>query len=271
MKKLDGHRLLWGWGLLISLFLLVMNAVLVATAVAQEPAPQENAKCGILAYEWKGEVTTADRGFPREQPPRNNYDWKKPVNYANGTLHLRVEIFDQPVVQENMHLQLCFWQPKANKPSDRFALETCSKMQNVVGKPGTVVTWSQDIEAMWKLNGTPLDWNRLRYRSAVAIKNKQKANRSPVPVSDYNGWKWNGEKPGEWYPLVMNFTGRVTPPGTEFAGWDTCLDGSATAVSIQSIGAHRQGDRFYTPIILVALFASLVVLTASAILLRREE
>ena len=76
MHKIDRHRLLFGWGLLISLFLLLTGALSAVTAVAQEPAPQENTECGILAYEWKGPVTTADRGFPKEQPPLNNFNWK---------------------------------------------------------------------------------------------------------------------------------------------------------------------------------------------------
>ena len=87
-------------------------------------------------------------------------------------------------------------------------------MRTVEGTPGNVVTWSQPIQNMWKLDGNPMDWANPRQRYGVAIK-----NASGLPVSNFNGWEWNGEDPTLWYPLDMRFTVVVVPKGGTFSGW----------------------------------------------------
>ena len=153
----------------------------------------------LLVFDWNKPVTTSNKGFPWDSPPMAsaNGNWTSPVNYAEGTLYYRVEIRSQPVAQ-NMKLQFCFWQDMNLHPNH---LENCGPTNNVVGTPGTVVTWSASVAGMWKLNGVPIDWTRARDRNGVAIKNS-----SGQPVSDYAGWNWNGEDPAEWYPLDMRFT-----------------------------------------------------------------
>lgn len=166
----------------------------------------------VVAFDWNATVTEKNRGFPYEQPPRNNKNWVEPYNYAGGVLHVRAEIkSDQPRIQNNMKLQLCFWQQKG---TNRFALETCINTNRVVGKKGTVVCWSKPIHTMWKLDNKPLEWERGRHRVGVAIKNGK-----GDPVSNYNGWNWNGENPKHWYPFDLRFTGIVVPKGGSFDGW----------------------------------------------------
>lgn len=176
------------------------------------PPPPPSGNNQLEFFDWNGIVTEEDRGFPRNQPPKENYDWTSPINYADGTLHVRAEIFSQAVPQQDMRLQFCFWQ---EKNGNNFGLETCITTKNVPGNPGTVVCWSEDIDKLWKLNNTPLDWDRPRYRVAVPIK-----TGSGLPVSDYNGWNWNGENPNHWYPLDMRFTAIVVAKGSSFSGWD---------------------------------------------------
>ena len=71
----------------------------------------------MLVYDWDGPVSKAERGFPRDFPPKQNGNWKSPVNYAEGTYHLRVQVRDQPVPQD-MRLQFCVWQD-GTKPAIR--------------------------------------------------------------------------------------------------------------------------------------------------------
>ena len=165
----------------------------------------------MVAYDWNGPVTESDRGFPREQPPRNNGDWTDPYNYAGGTLYYRAEIRNQPVAQMDMKLQWCVWQRLG---SNNFGLENCGRLINVAGTSGNVVCWSQGVNQMWKKGGKPIEWDRARYRTGVAVK-----NGDGNPVSDYEGWNWYGEDPDDWYPLNMRFTVIVVPKGGTFDGW----------------------------------------------------
>ncbi len=166
------------------------------------------AKNELLVFEVNRKVTTKDRGFPRNDPPRKeaNGNWRTPVNYAEGTLYYRVEIRKQPQPQ-NMRLQFCAWQ-------DNFRGENCGSQKNVSGKSGTVVTWSQPVNSMWKKGGKSIDWSRPRQRYGIAIKNAK-----GKPISDYNGWRWNGANPSQWYPLDMRFTVVVVAKGAQFSGW----------------------------------------------------
>jgi hypothetical protein len=167
----------------------------------------------LLVFDWNTPITQAERGFPKNEPPlaSANGNWVTPINYAKGTLYVRAEIHSQPVVQTN-RFQFCIWQYE-------LTLETCTSAQTVQGTPGNIVTWSQSIQSMWKLDGNPIDWANPRQRYAIAIK-----NAAGLPVSNFNGWNWNGENPAQWYPLDMRFTVVVVPAGGTFSGWGNFID-----------------------------------------------
>lgn len=170
------------------------------------PAPGEE----LLVFDWNKPVTKDDHGFPWDKPPLANGDWTQPINFAQGTLYLRVQIFSQPVPQ-NMKLQFCFWQ--ANN-----TLENCTHLVAVSGASGTVVTWSEAIKDLYKKDGQPLNWASPRTRNGVSVK-----NRNGDPVSDFSGMAWSGENPDEWYPLDMRFTVVVVEKGAGFSGWDNYI------------------------------------------------
>ena len=140
-----------------------------------------------------------------------NGNWTQPVNYAEGTLHLRAEIFSIPVPQDDMKLQLCFWQYNN-------ARENCTQSRNVPGRAGTVVEWSVPVQGMWKKGGVTIDWVNPRDRNGFAIK-----NGDGQPVSSYSGWNWNGEDPNAWYPMNVRFTVVVVEKGKTFSGWNTYI------------------------------------------------
>lgn len=210
----------------IVLLLLVSLSFAIPPVHAQDevvPADSVQAAAAateILVYDINRPLTKQDRGFPRDQPPRSsaNGNWKSPVNFADGTIHYRVEIRQQPRAQ-TMRLQFCVWQ-------DGLRLENCGLQQRLVGNPNTVVTWSQPVKAMWKKNGKSIDWARPRQRYGIAIKNAQ-----GKPVSDLVGWNWNGENPDLWYPLNMRFTVVVVAKGARFSGWQRYTGGNSTSES----------------------------------------
>lgn len=178
---------------------------------AKTPTPQPTTTAvpsttELVVYDWTRPVTKDERGFPRNRPPIANGSWLQPVNYAEGTLYFRAEIRSQPVPQQ-MRLQYCVWQ-------DDYALESCGPLADVAGTPGTVVTWSVPVQSMWKKD-LPIDWSRARDIDGVAVKDS-----GGKPISDYNGWNWNGANPDAWYPLDMRFTVVVVAKGATFGGWD---------------------------------------------------
>ncbi len=164
----------------------------------------------LLVFDLNREVTKADHGFPWDKPPLANGNWTQPINFAEGTLYLRVEIFNQPVPQ-NMKLEFCVWQSSNT-------LENCTDRAAVSGQSGTVVTWNTPVKKMWKKDGQPINWALPRDRNGVAIRNSQ-----GDPVSDYSGWAWSGEDPDDWYPLEMRFTVVVVEKGAGFSGWDNYI------------------------------------------------
>lgn len=178
-----------------------------ATHNASAPkAPSGGSGKELLVFDLNRKVTKADKGFPWFVPPPANGNWKSPVNYAEGTYHVRVQVRSQPKAQ-NMRIQFCIWQ-------DNLKLENCSSMGNVKGSPGTVVTWSLPVSKMWKKNGKVIDYSRPRQRIGAAIWNHK------GPVSDFASFRWNGENPDAWYPLDMRMTVVVVAKGASFGGWD---------------------------------------------------
>ncbi len=165
----------------------------------------------LVAFEWNKLLTTADHGFALVAPPKENGNWITPINFAEGTFYYRAEIRSMPT-NKDLNLQYCIWQ---EKNGDNFGLENCGSQQTISYKGSVVVsTWSEGVQDLWKKNGQIIEWDRPRYRDGVAVK-----TTAGVPVSDYNGWNWNGQNPAHWYPMNLRFTVVVVAKGHTFSGW----------------------------------------------------
>jgi hypothetical protein len=162
----------------------------------------------LLVYDWNKPATIYHRGFPRHFPPMQNGNWWAPVNYAEGTFHYRAHIKSQPVAQR-MKLQFCTWQ-KGSTP----LREMCGDTAELIGRAGTVVTWSNTVASTKLRRKKPIDWTRPRWANGVAIKDER-----GYPISNYGGWNWFGENPNKWYPLNLRFTVVVVAKGDRFGGW----------------------------------------------------
>jgi len=165
----------------------------------------------LLVFDWNEPVTKDHSGFAVDNPPIANGNWTTPINFAQGTLYFRAEIRSQPKPQADMRLGFCFWQGEA---------ENCNGSK-VPGYEGTIVTWSVPVADLWKKNGLAVNWASPRKRNGFAVRNKNN-----LPVSDNQGWNWNGENPNDWYPLDLRFTVVVVEKGAGFSGWDNYITGS---------------------------------------------
>ncbi len=197
--------------LLSTVFLPVTPAGAVDQNAAQAASQTNRAlqsSTELLVFDVNRSVTTNDRGYPRDDPPKSaaNGDWTTPINFAEGRLYYRVEIRNQPQAQD-MRLQFCIWQ-------DSFTVESCGALRNVAGSPGTVLTWNNAIPDLFKKDGIGINWQNPRQRYALVIK-----NAAGLAVSDFNGWNWNGEDPALWYPLDVRFTVVAVAKDATFGGW----------------------------------------------------
>jgi hypothetical protein len=177
----------------------------VFTPVVFVPTP---AAGELLVFDWNGPITTDHHGAPSPDPlPEWNGDWTQPVIFAQGTIHLRIEVRRMPQPQ-SMRLQICWWQD---------GRETCTRAGKIVGQPGAATTWSQEVARLWSLDERPVDWSRPR-ANGIFVRDGRNAI-----VSDHGDWNWAGHDPADWFPLDVRFTAVVVEAGGTFSGWDSYL------------------------------------------------
>jgi len=170
--------------------------------VVHSPAPQGPRE--LLAFDWNGPITIEHHGIPAPDPlPGANGDWTQPIDFAQGTIYMRIEVRSQPRPQD-MRLQICWWQD---------GREACTRAWPIRGEPGAVVTWSQSVPKLWALNDQPIDWRQPR-ANGIVIK-----DAAGNMVSDYGDWNWGGHDPADWFPLDLRFTAVVVAKGATFSGW----------------------------------------------------
>jgi hypothetical protein len=169
-----------------------------------------------LIYNWQGTVEQDTKGFPMYEPPTYEIvDWTSPINFAEGTLYFYVKIIEMPAEPKEMKLEYCFWQDGFDKGA-----EQCAAKGSLTGDPGTVLTWSDDVQGMWSKPERPLiDWTRERRRESYVIKTKD-----GDPVSSWTEPIWGGDDPKEWYPFEWHAMAVIVEPGKAFSGWDTYVD-----------------------------------------------
>ena len=171
----------------------------------------------LLVFDMNEPVVKSDSGFPGEEPAGEaDGNWTLPPNYAQGTYHFRVEIYEMPVPKE-MQVQYCVWQKPSN-PGEEELRESCADRLYLTGNPGAKATGSEAIEDMWKKD-VPIDYSLERKKHGAVIRNK-----NGKPVSGKQDWNWNGEIPEEWYPLDWRFTVVVVAKGETFSGWGNYLE-----------------------------------------------
>jgi hypothetical protein len=186
---------------------LTSTPTLIPPVPIQTPEPIAE----LLLFDWNKPVEQSHHGIPWDEPPIANGDWVMPVNFAEGTLHIRAEVRGMPT-NKDMVLNFCFWQ-------DGVTYEACTSSEAVSFNGSTaVVTWSTEVDGMWKKDGKPINWMLPRTRNGVTIKNER-----GMPVTDYFGMNWNGEDPVNWYPMDLRFSVVVVEKDKSFSGWDNYI------------------------------------------------
>ena len=177
---------------------------------AAAPAARE-----LLIFDWNKPVTKAHSGFPWFLPPPQNGNWKSPVNYAEGTYHIRVQVSKAAQAAEHAHPVL----PVAGQSEARELQHVRHGQGHARHRRHLVAAGGEDVEE--ERQGDRLC--RLRQRIGAAIWNGK------LPVSAYGGFKWAGENPDQWYPLDMRMTIVAVAKGATFGGWRSCTSSESRA------------------------------------------
>src|SRR5690606_31319793 len=184
------------------------TATPTATAVPENTAtPQPSATPGsgadlsdeILVFNRgsKGNpfvITQSLSGFVEDKaknvtgPANANWVTGQYAGFSKGTLYYRARIYSIPKNQLGMKFGFCFWENK-------FVNEQC-RGQGLDRVAGTDITWSHRLNDMWIKS--PVNFANPRTKWGFIVRN-QKNN----PVSAKKDWKWNGEKPTDWYPMQV--------------------------------------------------------------------
>lgn len=214
-----------------------------------QPAPEE-----LLVYVLDGPMTIEEKGFKwmtaRSQSEDFGgvdieksmlMDWTRPVNYAEGTVHVYMKIRNQPVAQK----MLVCWNPYqskegAEKGEDLYWFEVGTRREAVFGYPGNTYRWSFDLQDQGGedcfRNGThiwvkprfvdgrrieyPIDWTKPRFRQSVRFWHHEGRREPEV----HKGNDWGGQNPEEWFPLDLTYVVVVVKKGGQFSGWESYID-----------------------------------------------
>lgn len=185
-----------------------------ASLLGETPSPTRS-NCISVQGIYKSGATPANvcnhEAFKFFQMPSGNpANWTSPVNYANGTLHQRLQVVTKPSAATVM-FALCMFQDEVI--SSRHACGQLSKLRFTA--TGTF-TSSQAMTTLFQY-GTAVDWTR---RPNVIMLHITDANKvQPDSYPEYIG-RWIGSPNwGLYYPMRVRYTAIVVPPGGGAPVW----------------------------------------------------
>jgi len=190
-------------------------------------APFHSNAAEILVFDWNKPIPKYQGWFiegptqwvPNNQPVRNNFDWTKPINYANGTYYVRV-LVKKMRANDDFQIYVNHWQNVPYIWKDKH---------NMIGKPAE--TNMHPNELRFSYRGTPIT------RTFTYAVNKLISNQSWDP-QHWGPFLWNKPRDlvGFFFPAfasappsskiaanVFPVDIRVTivnvAPGSTFSGW----------------------------------------------------
>lgn len=140
-------------------------------------------------------------------PPGVPENWRSPVNYAEGTIHMRLEVLSKPSTR-GVNYQICIFQDEHSS-----AKHACARYQFFAG-PG-VYTWEQSLPTIFQYGN--LDWSRRMLDTMLVVKDK---DGDPVDDRFGFGGAWDGSPDFSlYYPMEVRFKAVIVAKGATFAGW----------------------------------------------------
>jgi len=203
-----------------AVFELATCAAVMMTALLQA---QE-----MLFFDMDRVITKADRGFPKGNiaPAGNNGDWSQPVNYLEGTVHVRVEARSTPK-PFSLQPSWAIWMPgkdKNGKSREPVVPYSARPTMNFTPDPEdvSVKTASFSMSDWLYYNGASID-DFIEPRVTMGPVIKAGSASGGGFISDHSNFNWGGMDPDDVYPMDMRYSLVVVAPGSTFSGWDNYI------------------------------------------------
>jgi hypothetical protein len=192
----------------------------VSSDIVAEPVSSQQLVLLDVSYIHEGTYDAGTRAFsPVDLPAGLPSDLTSPVNYAEGTLHQRLEVISKPVFFD-VQYQLCLSQDDSLtsvKDEQTPERQTCS---NPAGlrflRPG-VYTYSQPMASL--LHHDLIDWRRGSDLVTAVLVIRDSAG-NPIDNREGHAGQWIGSPAFSlYYPMRVHYTAVIVPAGEDFAGW----------------------------------------------------
>jgi len=139
-------------------------------------------------------------------------NWRMPINYAEGTVYMRLEVLSKPTTR-GVNYQICIFQDQHTA-----AKHACARYQLFTGTG--LYTWSQAMTGLFQYGN--LDWTRRMLDLMLVVKDR---NGNPVDDRFGFGGQWDGSPNFSlYYPMEVKFTAIVVAKNATFvppSGWTT--------------------------------------------------
>jgi hypothetical protein len=163
------------------------------------------------------QFTTSDNGFkyiikPGDTLPKSN--WKSPLDYYNGQLHIRY-VIGSPASQKAGMFQICFWTiGNADGDGKDWFPESCSAYKAFTGV-GTFTNTDVVPSAWWKNDSTDLDFSHPeRFEVGIVLLGTSGCN-----VTTYSGSNNCWSEWPNYQSMTFGLTIVMDAKGDTFSGW----------------------------------------------------
>lgn len=148
----------------------VLALAVTTVGLRAKPAHAEQVVVADVAYTHSAQ-TTKDSHYRVNPTPATPANWQSPVNYAQGSVHVRLEVKTKPSASPTRY-QICF-EMKQNY---------CCTDQAPVYTTTGVVEWDTDVEKLWRPG--PVDFTKGIVDSALILKDTNNVKPAPENVGE---------------------------------------------------------------------------------------
>lgn len=141
-------------------------------------------------------------------------NWKSPVNYCQGKIHIRVEVLSKPTKAKVKYMLYLL----SGGHGDEYRAVIGHNLVEFT-EPG-VYEFEEDVSSIFDYKN--VNWEQPIDEMLVSVWDK---NNFPIDTRWGHGGKWDGSPDTSlYYPMKVHYTVVVVPEGGKFQGWPGKLE-----------------------------------------------